>query len=574
MDTPSSSHKWNLATLLWLIISVSLVIHLAVMVIGQTILADWRWPALTLHTSVEISGTITALFVAMFLLRYERFGQGTHYNVRIASALICMGVLDGFHALAAVGDNFVWLHSIATFIGGLVFMSIYIPVHWCQFNPKLWPKIAFVGSCAIGVASFMYPHWLPTMVNQGEFTTAAILLNIIGGVMLFAAAIRLILTWQQHKNTDDLLFSLHCFLFGAAAIMFQQSSLWDMPWWGWHVLRFLAYALALWFVIRGEGQILDELDQHRHHLTELVTQQTNKYQQSEAQLRVAQKIAHLGSWRNDITSNEWVWSDEFYRILGFSPNSFAPSLTTLVGIIHPSDKGRFLAAYEKTVEKGTPLDIECRIIHADKTIHHLHLSAELYNDEPSQSMALVGTAQDITEQKVKEAQIEHLANHDPLTDLPGLRLSQERMRTELARAKRNSSQFAVMFIDLDGFKQVNDSMGHQIGDELLIKVAKRLNRCLRDCDCIARIGGDEFLVIQTDVSNTEAVRHVAQKIISHLSTSYTMAEYTIEIGASIGIAMYPKDGDDPHELMKHADQAMYKVKKQGKNNFEFFRPPP
>ncbi len=558
----------GLATILWFIIVGSLIIHIIIVVVAQTVLSDWLWTGLSVHTSLEISGAITALFVAMFLLRYERFGRGTKFNIRIAAALIGMGVLDGFHAVIVVGNAFVWLHSMATFLGGLLFAFILVPSKWCIFDANRWPYIVMVGSIFIGIFALFYPELLPMMVVQGEFTNFAVFLNVSGGLLLFISAIKLIATYQRYKNTDDLLFCLHCMLFGAAAIMFQQSMLWDVSWWGWHILRFLAYAVALWFVVRGEGQILNELEAHRLRLTELVAERTRKYQQSEAQLKDAQRVAHLGSWRKDIESGKMEWSDELFRILGFEPESVPPTLETFRMVL--GDEGnRFLGEYDETIMCDGSMQQVCRITCLSGEVRYLRVSAVINYDEKKRPFEIVGIALDITEQREKEAQIEHLANHDALTDLPGLRLSREIMKAELARSKRSKTIFAVMFIDLDGFKQINDTLGHDIGDSLLQEVAKRLTSCLRDCDMIARVGGDEFLVLQTDVRNSAAVASVAQKLVNNIAKPYEIRGHVIQIGASIGISLYPEHGDTTISLMKKADQAMYRVKKDGKNSFEF-----
>ncbi|NQZ05705.1 MAG: diguanylate cyclase [Algicola sp.] len=559
----------SLATILWVIIAGSLTIHMVVMIIGHTILADWRWTGLAVHTSLEISGAIIALFVAMFLLRYERYGQGTHFNVHIAAALICMGVLDGFHAIVEVGNTFVWLHSIATFSGGLLFVLVFIPKQWYTFSAISWPLFVLGGSLVLGLMSFAYPEVIPTMIVNKQFTFWAVLLNVVGGIALFISAIKLIWSYQRYNNIDDLLFCLHCSLFGAAAIMFQQSSLWDTSWWGWHILRLLAYAIALWFVINGEAKIMNELEQHRFHLTELVAKQTQTIAQSEAQLIDAQRVAHLGSWQRNIASGKAVWSDELYRICGLTPGLDAPTQDTLINILHPDDKDEFLAQYQRALIEGQTPEREYRIVRPNGEIRWLQISGMISYDELGNPLNVLGTALDITDHKIKEAQIEHLANHDALTDLPALRLCRERMGNELARAKRNGTLFAVMFVDLDGFKLINDNLGHDVGDDLLIKVAQRLTRCLRDIDTVARIGGDEFLVLQTDVKNESSVSIVAKKLIETISTSYVIGQHTIEIGASIGISLYPANGDTISTLMKQADQTMYRVKKSGKNNFDF-----
>jgi diguanylate cyclase (GGDEF)-like protein/PAS domain S-box-containing protein len=176
-----------------------------------------------------------------------------------------------------------------------------------------------------------------------------------------------------------------------------------------------------------------------------------------------------------------------------------------------------------------------------------------------------------TEQKLEAAlaKVSDLANHDPLTGLPNLRLSRERLLSALSFAKRKRWMAALMFIDLDGFKEVNDSHGHDLGDKLLKKVARRLVKSLRDSDTVARIGGDEFLVIQTEAPDREAIAKVAEKIVKNIAQPFSLDGISINIGASIGIAVYPHNGDKPRELMKKADDAMYYTKRIGKNSYSF-----
>lgn len=164
-----------------------------------------------------------------------------------------------------------------------------------------------------------------------------------------------------------------------------------------------------------------------------------------------------------------------------------------------------------------------------------------------------------------------VANHDPLTKLANLRLAKEKINMSLAMAKRQTKQVAIMFIDLDGFKEVNDSFGHEAGDQVLIMVANRLRDIVsRGTDTIARIGGDEFIIVQTEVKNLGCVKDIAQKIVSSLDQPFEITKDQIaKIGASIGIAMYPKDGETGADLLKRADNAMYHIKREGKNGYIF-----
>jgi diguanylate cyclase (GGDEF)-like protein/PAS domain S-box-containing protein len=183
---------------------------------------------------------------------------------------------------------------------------------------------------------------------------------------------------------------------------------------------------------------------------------------------------------------------------------------------------------------------------------------------------------DITRHKNTEAQlaralekVSHLANRDALTGPPNLRLFQERLLSTLSMSKRKGWKAAVMFIDLDGFKNVNDSFGHEAGDKILKMVAQRLLKTVRKADTVARIGGDEFLVIQTEVNDKEAAAHVANKIVQQLAVPFDLEGNEILIGASIGIAMYPAHGDNSRDLIKRADNAMYLTKTFGKCGYSF-----
>ncbi len=247
------SIKKNTATILWLIIGVSLAIHILSFVIGKVVLVGWRFTHEPLHSSVEMSGSVIALLVAYFLVNAERLNRGTSFNMQIAAALIAMGLFDGFHATVHTGNLFVWLHSVASFTGGLLFAFIWLPKYWIFIQSFSLLLVVFLITLGIGIYSFMFPDSLPMMVYDGRFSSIARWLNMSGGILLIFSASRLICEYFSSRNTDDLLFCLHCILFGAAAIMFQYSSLWDAPWWGWHILRLLAYFVAVLFVAISEN---------------------------------------------------------------------------------------------------------------------------------------------------------------------------------------------------------------------------------------------------------------------------------------------------------------------------------
>ncbi len=177
---------------------------------------------------------------------------------------------------------------------------------------------------------------------------------------------------------------------------------------------------------------------------------------------------------------------------------------------------------------------------------------------------------DASESRAVKARMSHLAQYDFLTDLPNSVLLSDRMTQAIARARRYKKQFAVLFIDLDDFKRINDSLGHATGDKVLQSVALRLKACVRDSDTVSRRGGDEFVILLSEVTRAEDAAHSADKLISAVTAAHTVAGQDLRVTASIGISIYPLDGADAESLLKCADAAMYQAKTSGGNHYGFF----
>lgn len=191
-------------------------------------------------------------------------------------------------------------------------------------------------------------------------------------------------------------------------------------------------------------------------------------------------------------------------------------------------------------------------------------------DQFGQVLFHIASFTDISDRKAAEARIEHLAHYDMLTGLLNRFSLESRMEQAVLAAKRDKQQLAVLFVDLDRFKYINDSMGHHVGDQLLIEVANRLKNCLRESDIVARIGGDEFVIVLTGLKEMNQVPALARYIIDQLSQPYTIGDNVFDSSPSIGISIYPDDGDTIDELLKNSDIAMYHAKDQGRKNFQFF----
>lgn len=233
----------------WLIFGISLLFHLAILVLSKTEFSQWSIAHDPFHASIEILGSIIALFVARLLLSLDKVEKGTSFNNIFASALLGMGVFDGVHALFKPGNEFVFFHSIATFWGGVLFSLTWFKDKLSLKLRKRLPYITLILTIVLCILFFVFSNFLPKMVLDGRFTFAAIFLNTVGGILLLLAGLKIILTYKESKLFDDILFFLHCVLFGLAAIMFMESKLWDFSWWGWHILRLLAYITALFFTL-------------------------------------------------------------------------------------------------------------------------------------------------------------------------------------------------------------------------------------------------------------------------------------------------------------------------------------
>ncbi|WP_100374497.1 sensor domain-containing diguanylate cyclase [Bacillus sp. FJAT-45037] len=226
---------------------------------------------------------------------------------------------------------------------------------------------------------------------------------------------------------------------------------------------------------------------------------------------------------------------------------------------------------DRLLKKGQPSKIEFKIIHPVKGLRWVLRMATPIHNEAGHIEKIVGQMVDITVRKNLEFELKQMAYHDELTDLPNRKSLDRQIEKALARSKRHDHNFSIMFIDLDDFKVVNDTMGHDAGDTLLKEVVSRLNESIREEDLVARIGGDEFIVLFEETSKGE-IEEIARRILEYVSKPYNINEKEANISLSIGISMFPDDGEDKDTLIEHADTAMYFSKYNGKNCYKLYTP--
>jgi len=293
--------------------------------------------------------------------------------------------------------------------------------------------------------------------------------------------------------------------------------------------------------------------------------------ESEERFRqMAESIADV-FWLSDPPRQRLLYvSPAFERIWGMPNEAVYRDWRAWTQGVHPDDRERVVAAMNGQEESD--FEIGFRVVRPDGDERHVQMRVYRVRDGAGRNVRRCGVVQDVTEKKRQEARIEHLAYHDALTGLPNRALLMDRLAQALAHGQRQQQQVAVVFIDLDRFKLVNDSLGHLAGDELLKEVARRLRGVLREDDTVARVGGDEFQVVLNDVTDSRDAALVAEKLMHVLGRPMLVDGQELHVTASLGLALYPRDGATADLLLKYADTALYEAKGEGRNAYRFFSP--
>lgn len=325
-----------------------------------------------------------------------------------------------------------------------------------------------------------------------------------------------------------------------------------------------------WLIL---GQRVRYLQRAGRVLCDLIKNQTR--------LSYAQQIARMGSWEWDVENDKMRWSDEIYRLFNIDPIGFDGNYHAFLNSVHPLDKEFFNSALEEALASNKPYSLDHQILLPDGTERFVHTEAEVVADKDGRPVLVTGTVQDITERKQTEERIRYLAYYDSLTSLPNRILFKDHLERAINYAERHQRKIAALFLDLDRFKYINDTLGHSVGDKLLQKVAERLGQCVRKYDqlsrdpnepftVIARLGGDEFTILLDDIGHAQDAAKVAQRIIETTAKPFELEGHEVFVTVSIGISVYPNDGRDLNALIKNADTAMYHAKELGRNNFQFY----
>jgi predicted signal transduction protein with EAL and GGDEF domain len=343
-------------------------------------------------------------------------------------------------------------------------------------------------------------------------------------------------------------------------------------------------------LVRSLGQMYRSINRYRNEVSEYhggLEKKISELAESQESLAEAQRLARIGNWHWDMTEPLAHWSDEMYRVLGMGPGACAPHFANFLALLVPEDRDALRVTFDAVSAKRGSHSFECRIktLEGEERILSGKISSQVAGGKV---MRLHGTIQDVTERKRAEQEIRRLAHFDSLTGLANRKFFGDHLERTVRRARRNGERIAVMFVDLDRFKRINDTLGHAAGDVLLNEVARRLNLCVRAGDYlardgsesspageaakarIARLGGDEFTVLLDAISHPQDAAKVARRILKEIANPFSLEGGEVVVTASVGISVFPDDASDARALLKNADSAMYRSKELGRNTYQFF----
>ncbi|QIL43962.1 EAL domain-containing protein [Acidovorax sp. HDW3] len=416
-------------------------------------------------------------------------------------------------------------------------------------------------------------------------------LQAFNSLLLQAGRLARLGTWELTPNQgiiywSDMCYAIHGLPLGAPLPRHYTSTHVALPWRQalrdklTDCLRFgLDWSMELQ-IVRSDGELIwvrahgePVVENGRLQRVRGVMQDINDYKLAEVQLRQSEEhftrifqlveqpmgMVHCGDGHYQYVNPAWE------ALTGYSAAEAMGHGSVELGFFTPEDRAQMLAALG---QGDTLSNYEIKLRRRDGQVRTLLQSLRRldYYDEP----CWLFSAQDITEHKQRQEQLQHLAHFDPLTGLPNRVQLAQRLQDAMAQARQAGQLLGVAYLDLDGFKPINDRLGHEAGDRLLIAAGARMARSLRSSDCVARLGGDEFVILLPGLGTRSDCEHKLQQLMQRLATPYTLDTERVTITASIGYTLYPEDDADADTLLRHADQAMYQAKQAGRNRFHGF----
>lgn len=410
-------------------LGVGLLLIVAASTVARLLLPTQRWDTVPFHSTVEAVGGLMALTLAAFLMLLRSSGEKSAHHVWTASALVGMGLLDGFHASVPPGDAFVWLHSTAGLVGGLLIVGVWLPD---RLSRSRWgaglPWGVALTTALFGAVWVVFPHATPDMVRQGEFTTAARAINLLGGLLFVAAAVRFVRRYWTDETADDLLFASLCVLFAAAGLVFPLSEVWLADWWLWHLLRLIAYVIALGYVFalfqRAQAALREARDELELRVQERTAElaeanealEAEAVERKQAQEAVAQAATELQQIF-DIAGDGMLLIDKDFQILRANQ-----TLSDMMGLAETEAPGQKCHELIRSSLCHTPdcpltqilggkthLECEAKVQRRDGQTLHCVVAARPFVSPEGDVIGIVEDVNDVTERTRAEQVIRQQA---------------------------------------------------------------------------------------------------------------------------------------------------------------------
>ena len=532
---------------------------------------------LWVHTVSELFSIVVAVLV--FGVAWNVYKAERHGNLLIlACGLLAVGLVDALHMLSFVGMpdlvtpaspeksiNF-WL--AARFIAALTLLAVAVK----PWRPLLQPRMPYVllaGSLAVAalvawLGLFHQPWWPHTFSAETGLAPFKIGAEYAISLLLLVAAFLFFRTARQQPTHDYDAVSL--FAAASATVMSElcfaiYSGVTDILSLLGHVYKIIAYIFI-----------------YRAVFASSVRQPFERLQRAQEELASSRQVLQ------SILDNAPVrifWRDRDLRYLGantlYLQDAGVSDIAQIIGKrnseLFPEHTDRYAEDDLDIMRTGMPrLNYEEPTVRADGRPGWLLTSKVPLRSRAGTVIGILGTYNDITERKRAEEIIQYQASYDALTQLPNRRLFHDRLQQEVEKCRRYQLKLALILLDLDNFKEINDTLGHALGDDLLQQVARRLQDCVRGEDSVARLGGDEFCIIVAGLNAVSGAERVSQEIMRRLAAPFQLQENEVYLTVSIGLTLYPDDGDNIDTLLRNADQAMYDAKRQGRNRYSYFTP--
>jgi diguanylate cyclase (GGDEF)-like protein/PAS domain S-box-containing protein len=506
-------------------------------------------------------------FIAMLALRMP---MAMSYSVSITAASLLIAMLASGFALHVAsgatmgrlrlleGGVFMGLGIAAMHYTGMAAMKVATPIH---YDPLLFALSIVVAIVVAIVALSLAFRLRGESMRSGSWRkvgSAVVMGAAICGMHYTGMAAVIAIPHAVPSNTPALdnhwlalAIGIFTLILLAATLVISMFDAWGKRVFG-HATALAETNAALEAEIRERRLIEDELRESRSRLAE------------------AQQIAHVGSWEWDVGTNRVSWTEELYRMYGIAPGQFQGTFEGFLSCVHPEDRDMVTNAVQASIASRSPFEFEHRVIRSTGDIAILQGRGRIITDGDGHVIRLIGSGQDITENRNVEKRLRQLAHYDSLTALPNRRLFQDSLKAAMAQADLQQCSVFLLFLDIDNFKDVNDHLGHVVGDQLLQQVSQRLLGCLRARDTVGRLGGDEFGVIVLAPPDPDIAVIIADKILATLRVPFEIESHVVGTSVSIGIAVYPTDATDADTLVRYVDLAMYEAKNAGRNAHRFY----